>query len=163
MRGFLDKPVSMKAYLAGLVVVVIISAAMAGSAQEAVQGPQGESGKAGAPGEQGARGARGPKGERGPRGKAARNPSTPDSTNTSTTSGSSSIEDGTWEVGADISAGTYRARGGDTCYWEILKGPPSGDALDNIVENDVGSSNVIVTLSDGQWFNTDGCGAWSGR
>jgi hypothetical protein len=108
-------------------------------------------------------GPRGPKGERGPRGKAAQSPSTPDSTNTSTTSGSSTIEDGTWEVGADISAGTYRAHGGDSCYWEILKGPPSGDALENIVENDVASSNVIVTLSDGQWFNTDGCGTWSGR
>ena len=163
MRGFLNKPVTMKAYLAGLVGVLIVSAAMAGSAQQGEQGPQGEAGKAGAQGEQGARGARGPRGERGPRGKAAQSPSTPDSTNTSTTSGSSSIKDGTWEVGADISPGTYRASGGGGCYWEILKGPPSGDALDNIVENDVGSSNVIVTLSDGQWFNTDGCGTWSGR
>jgi hypothetical protein len=55
-------------------------------------------------------------------------------------------------VGVDIAPGTYRADGGGSCYWEILKGPPSGAGIDNIVENDVASSNAIFTLADGQWF-----------
>jgi hypothetical protein len=153
----------MKTFLAGMFVLLIFGAAMAGAGTEGPTGHQGPAGRAGTAGPPG------PKGERGPRGKAGKNApaqtnvSTGSSGGSSTTSGSSTIEDGTWEVGADISAGTYRAPGGDSCYWEILKGPPSGDALGNIVENDAASSNVIVTLSDGQWFNTDGCGTWSGR
>lgn len=71
-----------------------------------------------------------------------------------------SFDDGTWKVGGDVKAGTYRADGGDTCYWAILKGPPSGDNIENILENDVGSSNVVVTLSVGQYFKTSDCGEW---
>ena len=155
----------MKAFLAGLVVVVILSAAMSASSEEVDRGPAGPEGRAGTPGEKGERGPKGARGARGPRGRRGKSPATPSTVATdggTTTSGSSSIEDGTWEVGADIAAGTYRARGGDSCYWEILKGPPSGTNLENIVD-DVGSSNVIVTLADGQWFNTRDCGTWSGR
>ena len=79
------------------------------------------------------------------------------------TANATEISDGTWEVGADVSPGTYRAKGGDACYWAILKGPPSGDNIDNIKENDVGSSNTIVTLSKGQYFQTRDCGDWSKR
>ena len=50
------------------------------------------------------------------------------------------IADGTWQVGADITPGTYRARGDS----------------DNIEENGGFTANVVVTQSDGQ------CGDWSG-
>jgi hypothetical protein len=76
--------------------------------------------------------------------------------------GASTIEDGTWEVGSDIAAGTYRAPGGDDCYWEIRTSAHSGDSLDEILENGVMESNPTVTISDGQWFETDSCGSWTG-
>jgi len=75
--------------------------------------------------------------------------------------GASVIADGTWQVGSDVAPGTYRARGGDSCYWAILDGPPRGDS-DNIEENGGFTANVVVTLSDGQWFETNDCGDWSG-
>ena len=65
-----------------------------------------------------------------------------------------------WEVGADIAPGTHRAAGGGGCYWEILNGPPDGDNSGDIEENDFGSKNAVVTLSQGQWFNTEDCGEW---
>lgn len=153
---------TMKVFLAALAGVVILSAAMS-AGEEGPPGPPGPAGVAGARGEPGERGPKGDRGARGKRGASASESTTIADGGSPATSGGSTIEDGTWEVGADIAAGTYRAPGGDGCYWEILKGPPSGNNLENIVENDVASSNVIVTLSNGQWFNTEDCGTWSAR
>ena len=52
-------------------------------------------------------------------------------------------------------------RGGESCYWAILNGPPRGDH-GNIEENGSFTANVVVTLSEGQWFETNDCGDWSG-
>ncbi|GHD05330.1 Rnase Y domain-containing protein [Zhihengliuella salsuginis] len=71
------------------------------------------------------------------------------------------IDEGTWTVGVDIAAGTYRADGnvsGD-CYWGIYR---SGSNGDDILENDIpGGGRPMVTLSDGQDFQTRRCGSWS--
>jgi hypothetical protein len=69
----------------------------------------------------------------------------------------SSFGNGTWQVGADITPGVYRAAGGTNCYWAILN---STDTFD-IATNGVMVNNPTVTLTAGKWFETDGCGEWS--
>jgi hypothetical protein len=70
------------------------------------------------------------------------------------------ISDGTWEVGSDLSAGTYRAAGGEYCYWEIRTSAHAGGSIDEILENGLGK-NPTVTLSEGQWFESNECGTWT--
>lgn len=68
------------------------------------------------------------------------------------------IEEGTWTVGVDVKAGTYRTvdpvAGG--CYWEITKAGTNGA---DIVENDNPTGGrPTVTLKKGQEFKNQGCG-----
>jgi multidrug efflux pump subunit AcrA (membrane-fusion protein) len=70
------------------------------------------------------------------------------------------ITDGTWSVGTDIAAGTYRTTDevGSSCYWAILAGGTNGS---DILENDIpGGGRPMVTLAEGQDFNTKRCGSW---
>lgn len=70
-----------------------------------------------------------------------------------------SIDDGTWTVGEDIPAGTYKTTGsGETCYWSITK---SGSNGDDIINNHIGGGNLRVTLKKGQDFETARCGTWT--
>jgi hypothetical protein len=68
--------------------------------------------------------------------------------------------DGTWHVGEDFAAGTYRADAGEGCYWARLQSAHGGDSLDNIVENGLGGGAQTVTLAEGEWFETADCGQW---
>jgi hypothetical protein len=161
MKG---KTVSLKAFIITIICVVVFSAAMSSDAQTPPkQGPPGPQGKQGVAGPQGPKGERGPRGPKGAQGKtktvkaAAPAPST--STSSASVSGSSTIEDGTWEVGSDISPGTYRAEGGSSCYFQTASDSNGEDIIDNSVAED----NVVVTLKSGQWFQTEDCGTWSGR
>jgi hypothetical protein len=71
------------------------------------------------------------------------------------------IEDGQWEVGVDVSAGTYKVTAtvdpGAMCYWKITQtGKP-----DNIIGNDiVKGGKPTVTVKRGQDFTTEDCGTW---
>ena len=70
------------------------------------------------------------------------------------------IHEGTWTVGVDIAAGTYRTTEpvGSTCYWGIYRSGTNGD---DIIQNDIpGGGRPSVTLSKGQDFNTTRCGTW---
>jgi hypothetical protein len=72
------------------------------------------------------------------------------------------IEDGTWTVGEDVPAGTYRttANVSSRCYWQITK--TGGDSVSDIVDNDIpGGGRPRVTLKRGQDFKTSNCGTWS--
>ncbi|MCK9792321.1 hypothetical protein M1843_00995 [Isoptericola sp. 4D.3] len=73
---------------------------------------------------------------------------------------SSRIDEGVWTVGTDVAAGTYRTTApvsGD-CYWAIYR---SGTNQDDIVQNDiVTGGHPVVTLRDGQDFETNRCGTW---
>ena len=60
--------------------------------------------------------------------------------------------DGTYEVGRDIPAGTYVANGTD-CYWQISRDSNGTD----IIENNVGNGQQIVTLTDGTYFKVSRC------
>ncbi len=70
----------------------------------------------------------------------------------------STFSDGTWSVGDDILAGTYRSTAGGSCYWEILNEPSSG-SIYNIVANGFGP-NAVISVTDGQWLRVSGCGKW---
>lgn len=67
--------------------------------------------------------------------------------------------EGTWIAGTDIGAGTWTARGGESCYWERLSGF-SGE-LGEIIANDAGPTNPVVTIDSGDaGFSTNDCGQW---
>ncbi|MGJ9403428.1 hypothetical protein [Arthrobacter sp. KK5.5] len=71
------------------------------------------------------------------------------------------MSNGTWTVGVDIAAGTYRATEpvDSNCYWAILRTGSNGD---DIVENDLpGGGRPSVNLSKGQDFKSNRCGSWS--
>jgi hypothetical protein len=76
------------------------------------------------------------------------------------TKAANTVGDGTWTVGKDIEAGTYRAAAdvGSTCYWGIYATGSNGS---NIIENDLpGGGRPTVALSGGQDFKSTRCGKW---
>ena len=82
---------------------------------------------------------------------------TSSSTATRTSSG---FGDGTHIVGDDITSGTYRARGGGSCYWARLSG--FGGTLDDIIANGgFGASPVVTIERSDAGFETSGCGTWT--
>jgi hypothetical protein len=71
-----------------------------------------------------------------------------------------SFGNGTFEVGPQVVAQTYRAPGGTNCAWERL-GSPNGGVSAIIASND-SAGPAIVTLSPSDVaFESDGCGTWS--
>jgi hypothetical protein len=67
---------------------------------------------------------------------------------------------GTFEVGSQIEAATYRAAGGTDCYWARLSGL-GGNGTDIIASDDtMGPAIVTIEPSDAA-FESDGCGTWS--
>ena len=73
----------------------------------------------------------------------------------------SSFGNGTWRVGINIAAGTYRTRQAPTsCYWERLSGF-SGD-FDDIIANDFSSGYQVVTINPSDMgFKSSRCGKWT--
>jgi hypothetical protein len=69
--------------------------------------------------------------------------------------------DGTFRVGSDIEAGTYRSVATtDTCYWERLRG--FGGTLDEIIANFFGTGSTIVTIAPTDaGFRSGRCGGWA--
>ena len=66
---------------------------------------------------------------------------------------------GTYLVGEDIKAGTYKARGGGGCYWARLKNL-SGE-VGSIIANGGFEKNVIVQIqSSDKAFESSDCGDW---
>ena len=71
------------------------------------------------------------------------------------------FSDGTYRVGTDIVAGTYKSTASTTdCYWERLSG--FGGTLDEIIANYFGSGPTYVTIaSTDVGFHSEDCGGWS--
>ncbi len=90
--------------------------------------------------------------------------STSESSESQSSSGSqrstnASFGDGTHRVGTDIAPGTYRAPGGDACYWARLSGF-SGE-IDDVIANGGFNANPTVTITSSDvGFETRGCGTW---
>lgn len=96
--------------------------------------------------------------------QATQPPYTPQPTPPPTQSGpASSFGDGTFVVGTDVVAGTYKTTGSATsglpCYWARLKNT-SGDFSAIIANgNPTGPTTVTISRSDGA-FETSGCNQW---
>jgi small nuclear ribonucleoprotein (snRNP)-like protein len=68
--------------------------------------------------------------------------------------------EGVYIVRTDITPGTYRSRGGGSCYWARLRAF-TGD-LNAIIANGNTSAQTIVTISaSDRGFQSQGCGTWS--
>jgi hypothetical protein len=68
--------------------------------------------------------------------------------------------EGTFIVGTDIAAGTWRATGGTSCYWQRIAAF-SGEAHD-IIANDNVTGPVTVTISaTDKGFTSTRCGTWT--
>lgn len=68
--------------------------------------------------------------------------------------------DGTHVVGKDVPAGTYRALGGDGCYWARLRSFSGGVSAILANANPAGPTIVTISSSD-RGFQTSGCGTWT--
>jgi hypothetical protein len=63
-------------------------------------------------------------------------------------------------VGSDIAAGTYRTDGGESCYWERLRG--FGGTMGEIIANDFGGGPKIVTIAaTDKGFRSSRCNGWT--
>ncbi|WP_432042570.1 hypothetical protein [Streptomyces cadmiisoli] len=73
---------------------------------------------------------------------------------------STSIGSGTYLVGEDVKAGSYKTSGptDDMCYWARNKND-SGE-LDAIIANGILEGPGRVTLNKGEVFETSGCEVW---
>jgi hypothetical protein len=72
--------------------------------------------------------------------------------------------EGTYQVGKEIKAGVYTAavpNGSADCYIEVSK--DDSGSFDAIISNDNLSpgAHALVTVADGQFIKTSGCGDWS--
>lgn len=68
-------------------------------------------------------------------------------------------KDGTYLVGTDIAAGTYRSSGGDFCYWERLSALTG--SFSAIIANNADEGQQFVTILPGdKAFKSQGCGTW---
>jgi site-specific recombinase XerD len=76
------------------------------------------------------------------------------------TTSKTSFDDGTFIVGTDITAGTYKNSGGNACYFARLRG--FGGTVDDIIANNNVSATTIVTISSSdKGFQSRGCGTWT--
>jgi len=71
-----------------------------------------------------------------------------------------SIGEGTYLVGEDVKAGSYKTAGptSDMCYW-ARRSDDSGE-LDAIIANDIVKGPGRVTLKKGEFFETNSCETW---
>ncbi len=70
------------------------------------------------------------------------------------------VTDGTFIVGVDLPAGTYRSDGGPTCYWARLSGF-TGESTD-IIANDNPAGPAVVTIEPTDiGFQSKTCGLWT--
>lgn len=72
-----------------------------------------------------------------------------------------SFGNGTWRVGTDIPAGTYRSinAASASCYWERLRG--FGGTLADIIANDIDGGIRLVTIGASDLgFRSNGCATW---
>lgn len=67
---------------------------------------------------------------------------------------------GTYQVGIDIAAGTWRSAGGTTCYWQRMRG--FGGGFSDIIANDNAADTTVVTIfTSDRGFSSTRCGTWT--
>jgi hypothetical protein len=77
---------------------------------------------------------------------------------------SDAIREGTFIVGKDIKAGTYKTDVPETstgCYWERAK-DSTGNGSSTIANDNLSAgAHGTVTIKNGETFKTDDCGTWT--
>lgn len=165
------EPESTKRSVPRVYIAIVVSALLAIGISTAISqgktGPQGPQGPVGAQGAQGVAGVdgvdgdTGPRGPQGPAGKSAVAPavSTAGDTSGASTSGADHFAgDGTYVVGTDIQAGTYKAdpASSGSCYWERDK--DLNGNLNSINANDNSSGPVVLQVAPtDKAVNVSGC------
>ena len=72
---------------------------------------------------------------------------------------STQINDGTWRVGIDIVAGTYRSDGTDSCYW--ARTSDFAGSSESIIANENPRGPALVTIAPTDaGFTSKHCGEW---
>lgn len=64
---------------------------------------------------------------------------------------------GIFEVGVDITPGTYRTAGAKNCYFAVTADPNGAE----ITANNITSGPALVALAEGEFFETSGCADWA--
>jgi hypothetical protein len=71
---------------------------------------------------------------------------------------------GTFAIGSEKEPGTYKtagpADGDSSCYYAVLTSP-TGEGVDNIIDNNNISGQGLVSLKAGQFFQSNGCEDWT--
>lgn len=70
------------------------------------------------------------------------------------------IDDGTWEVGIDVPAGTYTTTGPRDDLNECSYRVSTDDLGEDILDDDSSYESMTVALSDGQFFTSENCETW---
>jgi hypothetical protein len=68
--------------------------------------------------------------------------------------------DGTYIVGTDLTAGTYRAPASPGCYWQRLKGF-SGSMSDIIANENTDTGGIVTIAASDKGFQSSRCGTWT--
>lgn len=79
-----------------------------------------------------------------------------------TVRGATFFGDGTFRIGEDLPAGTYRTRRPSEgfCYWERKSG--FSGSSEEIIANEIGDEHQVVTIeSSDAGFKSDDCGTWT--
>ena len=74
------------------------------------------------------------------------------------------ITQGRWLVGSQVSAGTYKADTTGGCYWERLRkfsGETGSSTIANDFVRDAGQQFVTIAGSDLGFYTDDDCGTWT--
>lgn len=70
-----------------------------------------------------------------------------------------SFGDGTFTIGTDIAAGTYRTNNPGTCHYESLS--MNGSSVGDMTTNGGGEKEITITISPNDTtFISQGCGTW---
>jgi hypothetical protein len=70
------------------------------------------------------------------------------------------FSDGTWLVGSEIEAGTYRATAEGLCSWSRLSGTTG--AIEEVIAGQAGTGSRVVTIARrDKAFSSSGCGRWT--
>lgn len=64
--------------------------------------------------------------------------------------------DGLYEVGRDMKPGSYRSKGSSGCYYAVLNSSDTSD----IATNNLTDGPAIVTVTSGDYFETQDCADW---
>jgi hypothetical protein len=67
------------------------------------------------------------------------------------------VGDGTWQVGVDVAAGTYRTAGGATCSRALRTARTGGTVT---ARSTAPGQTTVVLTADAGWFTTSGCAPW---